>query len=241
MKLKDKVMIITGAAGGIGSATAKLLNKAGVKLVLTDLDETKLQKLADSLENAVIHPGDITKKETAKQLINKAIESFGQLDMVFNNAGIMIETDIENADVDKLDLMIQINFQAVVRLSYAALKHFYKTGRGFVLNMSSFAGVKPSASFAAYSGSKFAIEAFTDSIRMELARYGDKNIGIAVIEAGTVDTGLYNDWDADKRDYVYSGGALQPEDIARCAKFILEQPDHMRVERILAIPKKFPV
>lgn len=238
MELQNKVVIITGATGGIGEAVARDLDAAGMKLVLTARSEDKLERLVSSLKNAKAVPGEITDPDLPQKLVDTAIQAFGQLDVVFSNAGVMTVGSIEEVDIEKICDMVRINVESVYRMAYTALRYFKQSGSGFLINTSSISGLKTVPNIGAYCGTKFAIEAFTDALRMELAGTG---IGVACIAPGTVDTGLYSHWDEKNKDFVFSGGALQPEDIARCVRFILEQPPHVLIPRLLAVPAHQPV
>ena len=238
MELQNNVGIVTGATGGIGEAITKTLNDAGMKLVITARSQDKLDQLKSKLQAAEAIAGDATDPELPQKLMDRALEVFGRVDVVVNNAGLMDVGKIEEIDIDKICQMVRINVESLYRMSYLALKHFKQTGSGFVLNMSSIAGLKTSAKYPAYCGTKFAVEAFTDSLRMELA---GSNIGIACIEPGTVDTGLYDQWSQDQKDAIAAGGMLQPDEIAHYVRFILEQPPHIRIPRLLVVPAAQPV
>ncbi len=238
MDLQNKVAIITGASSGIGKAVAKDLDAAGMSLVLTARSQDKLEQLASNLKHAKVVPGEITDPEMPQKLVDAAIQTFGQLDVVFNNAGVMTVGSIEEVDIEAICQMVRLNVESTYRMAYTALRHFKQSGSGFLVNTSSISGLKTVPQFGAYCGTKFAIEAFTDSLRMELAGTG---IGVACIEPGTVDTGLYETWGQENKEFVSSGGLLQPEDIARCVRFILEQPAHVLIPRLLAVPASQPV
>lgn len=238
MNLENKVAIITGASGGIGEAVAKNLDEAGMKLVLTARSKDKLEKLASSLRHAEVIASEITDPTLPEKLLDVALKSFGQLDVVFNNAGVMNVGSIEEVDIEKICEMVRINVESVIRMTYVALRHFKKTGSGFVLNTSSISALKTVPHLGAYCGTKAAIEMFTDALRMELAGTG---IGVACIQPGTVDTGLYKDWDEQHKDFINSGGALLPEDVARSVRFILEQSPQVLIPRLLIVPPAQPV
>ncbi len=238
MELQGKVALITGASSGIGKAIARNLDAAGMKLVLTARSQDKLEQLASTLTQAEIFAGEITSPEIPQQLVDFALDKFGQLDVLLNNAGVMTVGAIEEVDIEAICQMVRLNVESVYRMAYTVLRHFKKAGSGFLINTSSIAGLKTAPRYGAYDGTKFAVEAFTDALRMELAGTGIK---VAAIAPGTVDTGLYDSWSKDDKDYITSGGALQPEDIARCVRFILEQPDHVLIPRLLAVPTNQPV
>ncbi|MDZ8185036.1 MAG: SDR family oxidoreductase [Nostoc sp. ChiSLP02] len=238
MSLENKVAIITGASGGIGEAVAKELDAAGVNLVLTARSQDKLERLASNLKHAKFVAGEITNPELPQKLVDFAIQSFGQLDIVFNNAGVMTVGPIEGVDIEAICQMVRVNVESAYRIGYTALRHFKESGSGFLINTSSIAGLKTVPQLGAYCGTKFAIEAFTDSLRVELA---GTDIRVSSIAPGTVDTGLYDKWGDQQKDFIYSGGVLQPTDIARCVRFILEQPGNVLIPRLLVVPAAEPV
>lgn len=238
MDLKNKVALITGASSGIGKAIALNLDDAGMKLILTARSEDELNELAGNCKQAKVFAGSITEPETPQQLLDFALDSYGSLDVLINNAGMMAVGAIEDIDIEKICLMARLNVESVYRMAYTVLKYFKQTGSGFLINTSSVAGLKTSPKQAAYDGTKHAVEAFTDSLRMELA---NTQIKVAAIAPGTVDTGLYDKWDKEDADYIKSGGVLQPEDIARCVRFVLEQPEGVMIPRMLAVPTNQPV
>jgi len=240
MELKDKVAIVTGASSGIGAAIASNLNEAGMKLVLTARSQQKLASLAAQLDKAVIVPGEITDPALPKHLLETALEKFGHLDAVINNAGVMHMMSIEEADIEALCNMIRVNFEAIVRISYKVLPHFKQQGSGFIINMSSISGLKTNPTIGVYDGTKHAVEAFTDSLRMELAGSG---VSVATVEPGAVATNLYDSWkEQGKQGYdEMVPNPLKPEDVARCVRFILEQPAGVIVPRLFVVPSTSPV
>ena len=238
MDLNNKVALITGASSGIGKAIALELDQAGMKLILTARSEDKLKDLAAKCSNTEVYAASITEPQVPQELLDFALNTYGQLDVLINNAGMMSVGGVDEIDIEKICLMVRLNVESVYRMAYTVLRHFKKNGNGFLINTSSVAGLKTSPKQAAYDGTKHAVEAFTDSLRMELA---DTNIKVSAIAPGTVDTGLYDKWDKDDTDYIKSGGVLQPEDIARCVRFVLEQPQGVMIPRMLAVPTNQPV
>lgn len=238
MNLQGKVAIITGATGGIGEAVTKDLDTAGMNLVLTARSQDKLERLASNLQDAKIVAGEITDPELPQKLVDFAIQTFGRLDVVFNNAGVMSVGPIEGVDIEAICQMVRVNVESAYRIAYTALRYFKQSGSGFLINTSSIAGLKTVPQLAAYCGTKFAIEAFTDSLRVELA---GTDIRVSSIAPGTVDTGLYDHWSEEHKEFIYSGGVLQSADIARCVRFILEQPHNVLIPRLLVVPAAEPV
>jgi NADP-dependent 3-hydroxy acid dehydrogenase YdfG len=233
MELKGKVAIITGASSGIGRAVARNLDEVGVNLVLAGRREDRLSTLKDELGHATILPGDISKQGMPESLLKIAMKTFGRCDIVFNNAGIITVGSIDEIDIEDVCYMVRVNVEAVFRMAYVAVKHFKSTGSGFLINTSSVLGTKVRPTAGAYAGTKFAIEALTEALRIELTK---TNIGVACVEPGLVQTKLHRNWEVPPAHSLNVPRPLQPEDIARVVRFILEQPDHVRVPRVLAVP-----
>jgi NADP-dependent 3-hydroxy acid dehydrogenase YdfG len=233
MELKNKVAIITGASSGIGRAVARNLDEVGVRCVLTGRREDRLAPLADELADAVHLAGDISSPELPRKLVDTAVGQFGRCDIVFNNAGMMALGTIEEVDIEEICKMVRVNVEGAFRMAYVALKHFLSAGSGYLLNTSSIVGTKVRPNLGAYCGTKHAIEALTESLRMELAKTG---VGVACIEPGLVETELFRDWAKEPPATMFDiPTPLKPGDIARMVRFILEQPDHVRIPRLLAI------
>ncbi len=233
MELKDKVAIITGASSGIGRAVAHNLNETGVKLILAGRRAARLAELKGELAQAAILPGELTEDEMPQSLLKMALDTFGRCDIVFNNAGVITVGSIDEIDIEDICYMVRVNVEAAFRMAYVAVKHFKSTGSGFLLNTSSILGTKVRPTAGAYAGTKFAIEALTDALRIELAR---TRIGVACIEPGLVQTELHRQWPVPPAQSLNIPKPLQPEDIARVVRFILELPNHVRLPRILAVP-----
>ena len=233
MDLKDKVAIITGASSGIGRAVARNLNEVGVKFILTGRREDHLTELKDELAHAAILTGDISQHGMPQSLLANALDTYGRCDIVFNNAGIIKAGSIDDIDIDDMCYMVRVNVEAAFRMAYVAVKHFKSTGSGYLLNTSSVLGTKVRPTAGAYAGTKFAIEALTEALRLELAK---TNIGVSCVEPGLVQTDLHREWPVPPAQALNIPRPLQPEDIARVVRFILQQPDHVRLPRILAVP-----
>lgn len=222
MNLADSVGIITGASSGIGWATAQALSEAGARLVVTARSVQRLEQLVHELAgDAAAVAGDIASPGMPQQLIDAALDRFGKLDFVFNNAGIMHIGAIDEVDDERMAQMIRVNCEAAVRMAYAALRRFKSQGHGDLINTSSILGMKVRPGVGVYAGTKYAIEALSESLRMELAGTG---IRVMVIEPGYTDTKLQSHWTDAQQEMLKAMKPLSPEDIARAVKFMLEQP-----------------
>jgi NADP-dependent 3-hydroxy acid dehydrogenase YdfG len=233
MNLSNQVAIITGASSGIGAAVAKNLDAAGMKLVLTARRGDKLQQLASQMQQAIVIPGDITNSELPQQLIDEALAHFGRCDVVFNNAGILTVGSIEEIPVEAVCQMVRVNVEAAFRMAYVALKYFRTVNRGHLVNTSSVLGTKVRPTAGAYAGTKYAIEALSEALRMELAGTGIK---VSCIEPGLVMTELHQDWQVHPSEMMNISHPLQPEDVAQCVRFLLEQPAHIQIPKLMILP-----
>ncbi len=235
MELSGAVGIVTGASSGIGWATSKLLSEAGAKLVVTARRAEVLERLVDEVTgDAVAVPGDIADASLPKALVDTAVDRFGRLDFVFSNAGIMNIGKVEEVDDEGLTAMIRTNFEAAVRLAYAALRVFKAQGHGDLITTSSILGMKVRPTVGIYAGTKYAIEAMTESLRLELAGTG---VRAMVIEPGYTLTELQSHWKPEQKAMIKSiTQPVQPEDIARAVKFMLEQPPHVIIPKLLMVP-----
>ncbi len=231
--LTDQVAIITGASSGLGVGLAEELRTAGMRLVLTARREDRLNELAERLGECTVVAGDIADESMPQRLIDTAIESFGRCDVVFNSAGIMHAGPYDEVDVDQMCRMVRVNVEAATRMAYMALAHFKQAGGGHLVNVSSILGTKVRPGTGVYAGTKHAIEALSESLRMEVAK---TNIRVSVIEPGVVQTELQDHFPVHPRDVLGITQPLVPADIARCVRFVLEQPAHVRIPVMMILP-----
>jgi NADP-dependent 3-hydroxy acid dehydrogenase YdfG len=233
--LTGQIAIVTGASSGIGRGVARELNAAGMKLVLTARRTERLEELAREVGEAVVVSGDISDEGMPQRLIDTAVQQLGRCDVVINNAGIMETAEIEKADVNRLCHQVRVNFEAVVRVAYTALRHFKKVGGGHLINISSILGTKVRPEAGVYAGTKYAVEALTEALRMEVAGSG---VRVASVEPGLVETELQDHFEVHPREMFSITEPLQPADIARCIRFILEQPPRITIPRMMVMPSQ---
>ena len=230
--LEGSVVAITGGSSGIGRAIARELAPSGVRLVLNALADRELDEIREEFgATAVIVPGDISLPETGQTLLRTALDRFGRIDGLVNNAGIFRHGPIATVDLDGLDQMIAINFGAVVRNSYLFGRAMMAQGRGHIINVSSISATLTTPGCGAYGGTKRAIEAFSDALRIELA---GSNVRVGVIAPGTTDTDLFDRAPGQGRAASANTKVrkLDPADLAQAVRFMLERPRHANIAQL---------
>ena len=170
MEIKDKVFIVTGASGGIGFALAKLLAKKGAKLVLAARSGDKIRQLAGGLPQALAVPTDMRKPEEIKNLINKTLEKFGRVDVLVNDAGQGMYGPVETINIEQYQQIIELNVYGVLRAMQAVIPLMRKQGGGLILNVSSRVSKNYFPFLAAYSSTKYALNAVSLTARAELEK-----------------------------------------------------------------------
>ena len=167
--VKEKVILITGASSGFGMVTAKKCVEHGAKVVLGARREDRLKELCELLgsNNATFMQTDVTKKEDLNNLVNHGIDTFGRIDSLVNNAGIMPLSFIEQGRTDEWDQMIDVNIKGVLYAIDAVYSHMMERGNGQIINISSVAGKRLIPGSAVYSGTKFAVGAISEGLRIE--------------------------------------------------------------------------
>lgn len=187
-----KVVVITGASGGIGAALARRLGDDGLRLALAARREAQLRQVAGDAEArgavaTLAFPADVTRREDVLQLCDAALHAFGRIDVWVNNAGRGITRSVLDLTETELDEMIDVNVKSALYGMQTAARYFIKQGAGHVINISSFLGRVPVASFrSAYSAAKAALNSLTTNLRMDLRDY--PNIHVSLVMPGVVTT-----------------------------------------------------
>lgn len=232
--LQGKVALVTGATSGIGLAGAEALSAAGVRLVLAGRRAEILQDHAQRLPDCIAVPGEITAPGYPESLFEAALTQFGALDIVFNNAGLNHNAPIEEIDVDKLCEMVRVNVEAAYRIAYLAMKHFRRAGAGHLVNTSSVLGFKVRKFAGGYAGTKYAIEALSEALRLEVA---GSAIKVTCLEPGLVITDLHREHKARPEVVQKVEQPLQPSDVAELLIFALTRPGHVALPRLMVLPQ----
>lgn len=241
--LKDKVAIVTGASSGIGEATAITLARAGAKVSMMARREDRLSALSDmlgaeGLERPIYFASDVQKISDIEKAVRGTLEKFARVDILINNAGVMYLGPVEGANIDDWKRMFDINVLGLMNCTHAVLPQMIKNGSGHIVNISSVSGKVVSARSAAYSATKFAVGAFSDGLRQEVA---SKGVRVTVIQPGAVATELTDhipDSATQKsvKDWVAGMKALSSEDIANAIVYAVSQSAAVNVNEITIRP-----
>jgi NADP-dependent 3-hydroxy acid dehydrogenase YdfG len=241
--IKDKVVVITGASSGLGEATARLLSAKGAIVVLGARRSDRLHSLMDELTRkggkALAVTTDVVHRDQVQKLVDAAVETYGRIDVMINNAGLMPQALLERLQVDQWERMIDVNIKGVLYGIAAALPHMQRQKSGHFINVSSVAGHKVGPGFAVYAATKFAVRALSEGLRQEAKPY---NIRTTVISPGAVATELPNsvtDPDAAARIRAfYAQAAIPAESFARTVAFAIGQPEDVDINEIVFRPTR---
>ena len=168
-RLKDKVVIITGAAQGLGEALAHRLDEEGAKVVVADMNIEAAQKVADSLTNAVAIQVNVTDEEQCAAMAKLAKDTFGRVDMLVANAGIVKSGSIDELNYKTFSLVVDVNLNGYFNSCKAVVPYFREQGKGVIVQINSKSGKKGSSKNSAYAASQFGGIGLTQSLALELA------------------------------------------------------------------------
>ena len=240
-EIKDKVVVITGASSGLGEATARRLAQEGAKLVLGARRLERLQTLAEELslgDEAVVQT-DVSDYEQVRHLVDHAVQTYGRIDAIINNAGLMPLSPLEALKVEDWDRTIDVNLKGVLYGIAAALPHIKEQQSGHVINVSSVAGHTVNPGGAVYSATKYGVRVISEALRQEVKPY---NIRTTVISPGAVDTelpGSVTEPDvAENVSALYESVAVSADSFASMVLFAMSQPEDVDVNEILFRPTR---
>lgn len=172
MELQGKTAIVTGASGGIGLAIARLLTEKGVNVVLAARTAGKLQKIEHELANSLAVPADMSKEKDIDRLVRSALKKFGRIDILVNNAGQGMRAPVESINLKDYREIMQLNVFSVVYAMQKVIPIMRKQGGGTILNISSMVSKNYFPNLAAYSSTKYALNAISLTARQELEQDG---------------------------------------------------------------------
>ncbi|WP_303819659.1 SDR family oxidoreductase [Actinobacillus minor] len=245
--IENKVVIITGASSGIGEATAYKLAKAGAKLVLGARREDKLQTIVNNIKanggEAVYRVTDVVKPEDNQALVALAKSAFGKVDAIFLNAGLMPNSPLAALETDNWNAMVDVNIKGVLNGIAAVLPTFEAQKSGHILATSSVAGLKVYPGCAVYCGTKWAVKAIMEGLRMESAQAGT-NIRTATIYPAAVQSelvaGITNPEMAETMRGLYDTYEIPAERVANVVAFALNQPEDTNISEFTLGPTTQP-
>jgi len=238
--IQGKVIIITGASSGIGAATARELVAKGAKLVLAARRENRLKELQTELSGigyeVKYKVTDVASFEQMEELAAYTLNEFGKIDVIVNNAGIMPLSPLHQTKISEWNSMIDVNIKGVLYGIAVVLPHMRAKRAGHIINVSSIAGHLVFEASAVYSGTKFAVRAITEGLRMEEAA---NNIRTTIISPGTISTELLDsisDPDLKTSIVEVSKIGIDPASIARAIAFAIEQPADVAINEMIVRP-----
>ncbi|PQP90089.1 SDR family oxidoreductase [Paenibacillus sp. AR247] len=243
--IQDKVIVITGASGGIGEATAMLLAERGAQVVLGARRSDQLEAIANRIEKsggkAAYLVTDVKQSEDLSNLVQLAHEKFGKLDVLINNAGFMPMSPLDDLRVEEWEDMIDINIKGVLYGIAAALPTFRNQGSGHFINIASTAAYRILPNMSVYAGTKLAVRAISEGLRQEA---GDK-LRVTIVSPGFTSTpgsmqsdalDAIRDPEMKAKLEAYQNIGLSPYSIAKAIAFAIEQPHDVDVSEIVVRP-----
>lgn len=243
--LKSKVVIITGASSGIGRATALLLAKHGARVVLAARRKERLQAFAGEIKQAGGEAGffqtDVASYGDMQQLAQYAMDRYGRIDVLVNNAGIMPLSPLNTLKVHEWEQMIDVNIKGVLYGIAAVLPIMREQQSGHILNLSSVSGYRVDPTAAVYSATKFAVRAISEGLRQEESPAS--RIRSTIISPGITATELNNTITSPEiKEWVKQMGevSIPPESIARAIAFAINEPEDTGINEMIIRPAAQP-
>ncbi len=240
--IEGKVVVITGASSGLGESTARHLAKLGATVALGARRKDRLDAVVKDIQaaggKALAVKVDVTKRAEVEALVQKAIDTYGKIDVLVNNAGIMPIAPLALLKVDEWDRMIDLNIKGVLYGIAAALPHMQKQKSGHIINTASVFGIKVFApGGTVYCATKAAVRTLTEGLRVEV--HADK-IRTTIIDPGAVQSELKastSDEASSKAvNDLYEKWAIPAESIARAIAYAIEQPTDVDINEIVVRP-----
>ncbi len=247
-RLNGTVALVTGASSGIGEATARALASQGAKVALLARRVDRIEKLAQEIagrgHTALAIECDVTDQAQVRAAVTRTVGDFGRLDIVVNNAGVMLLGPIHGAPTEEWDRMIDLNLKGLMYVTHAALPHLHDAAKdgprqiADIVNISSVAGRVPRAGAGVYNLTKHGVGAVSEALRQEVSSEG---VRVTIIEPGAVETELTDHIRGGVREEVRErlGGIeepLQAPDIADAIEFAVTRPGHVSLNEILIRP-----
>ncbi|QIN83982.1 SDR family NAD(P)-dependent oxidoreductase [Rubrobacter tropicus] len=242
--IEDKVVVITGGSSGLGEATAKLLAERGAKVMLGARREKNLERIVSEIKDgggaAAYRVTDVTSRDQVENLVAGAVEEFGRVDVLVNNAGLMPLSPLDALKVDEWDQMVDVNIKGVLYGIAAALPRMREQHDGQIINLSSVAGHVVFENSAVYSGTKYAVWAISEGLRKEA---GDE-IRVTTISPGAVQSELTDKItheESAQNASAFDEIAIDADAVARAIAYAMEQPKDVDTNEIVLRPTAQPL
>lgn len=222
MKLKERVAIVFGGTSGLGEATAKAYANEGAKVVVTGRDEADgnriINEIKDKGQQAIFIEADVTQASEIQAVVDKALEAFGQIDILYNGAGIhdAYKTALE-LEADEYDKLMAINVKAPYLAAKAVIPHFLERGKGAIINVGSQATQMAGPGGSAYITSKHAVLGFTKQLAFD---FGSKGIKVNILSPGFIESPMTEGIEDERLNNIPAQRAGKPEEIAALAVFL---------------------
>jgi NADP-dependent 3-hydroxy acid dehydrogenase YdfG len=241
--IEGKTVVITGASSGLGEASARLLATQGARVVLGARRQDRIEALAAEINRdsgkAIAVKTDVTDRNQVKRLVDKAVETYGRIDVIINDAGLMPQSPLDRLKIDEWDRMIDVNLKGVLYGIAAVLPLMKAQKAGHIINVSSVAGHKVRAGGAVYAATKHAVRALSEGLRQEVKPY---NIRTTVISPGAVATELPDTISepdvAEGFHKFYEEFAIPAASFARAVAYAIGEPDDVDINEILFRPTR---
>ena len=237
MNLKNKIAIVTGGTKGIGRAIAEALIREGVSVSISARRQDEIVRAVDELNQ--VGTGrttgfvcDVRDYDQVKALIDQTAQEFGGVDILINNAGIGIFATVADTSPEDFRAVLETNLCGVFYCCHATIPQMKKRGGGYIINISSLAGVNAHPRMAAYNASKFGLNGFSEALMQEIRH---DNIKVSYIMPGSVNTEFGGDSPSDEKSW-----QLTPQDIARVVIDLLHHDDRSLPSRVEIRPSKPP-
>jgi NADP-dependent 3-hydroxy acid dehydrogenase YdfG len=247
--LDGTAALVTGASSGIGEATARALATEGAAVAVAARRRDRLDALVAAIEGeggrAIAIEADITDQQQAIGAVERTVEALGRLDVVINNAGVMLLGPAVGAPTEEWDRMVQLNVNGVLYVAHAALPHLLRAAEdrprrvADLVNVSSVAGRRATTGSGVYNATKFAVNAFSESLRQEVT---ERHVRVAVIEPGAVATELTTHLRDEVREQLTQNIAsldrLEAEDVAEAISYVVTRPRRVAINELLIRPSE---